>query len=254
MTESFEGLQPVSAGPGGSPRPEPIVAYLDARITLASARVLLPLCEIRALEMAEYCLLDVAQLAMDDPDAEMPWPLRGDRAMETAFVEGAKIGQRLRALQETVENRRAHALASAAQERSERAASFERTVPTADELLASLKSGHEVEVNGHSLSWDEDFEGLTGVNAYAMDYFWSHDMDLETVAAWRKDMLDGRLLGRCPPGDDDEDGDLAVDDWRRHIEESDGDDLWCFDVDGSPLFTLEAWWAANLAYDVFKGE
>jgi hypothetical protein len=254
MTESLEAAGSVRAAPVGSAKPGAIAFCLDARISLASARVLLPLFEDRALEMAEHGLLDVAQLAMDEPDAEMPWPLRGDCAMETAFEEGARIGRRLRALQARVQTRRAHALATAAQERGERAAAFERTVPTADELLASLKSGLEVEVNGHSLTWDDDFEGLAGVNAYAMDYFWSHDMDPESVAAWRRDMLAGQMLGRCPPGEDDDYGDLAADDWRRYIEETDGDDLWCFDVDGHLLFALEAWWAANLAYEVFKGK
>lgn len=174
----------------------------------------------------------VVDIAHGSPVVVVPWELRSEAALVFAFEEARNIGLQRRALEESRSARwaayeadregRRRLDAAVAKDRRHRA---EVLTPSAETMLAQLMAGESLALNGHSLSWDKPFGMLTGTNAYGHDYCWG-SITVESVKKWRAALLDGRILGRCPPGGDGDLNSMADVDEAEFAEDGPLEDLY----------------------------
>lgn len=193
-----------------SPMPQRTFSFLDARCQFALARVLLVVDRQRANRVAQQVWADVVDLAHGSELMEAPWQLQGERVLVKAFELGRELGQRHKPFLEAHDAQLLEwAATKHAQEEDARAArlEYEASAPSASALLASLRAGEQVELNGHSLEWDDEFETLAGSNPYGIDYYWG-DMTEESLSRWRALMLRGETIGASPPYAEADEDDL----------------------------------------------
>lgn len=188
--------------------PPEAVTYLDARCQFALAKALLSVDQARAHLLAELAFRAVVNMAHDETSSGIPWALRSEQPLSFAFTQARDIGERARPHEEA---RLARIAAFEAERERRRQRSeedrrqFEIETPSAEVMLAELQAGKQLDLNSHSLEWDEEMDMLAGDNAYGIEYFWGR-MTLASVARWRATMLDGRMIGECPPGGGEDDG------------------------------------------------
>jgi len=180
---------------------EPPIArtYLDSRCLFALAKALLTVDHVRAHFLAERAFRDVVNIAFGETAPGIPWELRSEQPLVFAFEKARDIGARQRPFEEA----RLASVAAAAVKRDHQRAQAENETPTAEAMFAELRAGNQLDLNGHSLEWDEEMDVLAGDNAYGIEYYWG-SMTLASVARWRAAMLAGNDIGPCPPGADDD--------------------------------------------------
>jgi len=193
-----------------APMPERSFSYLDARCQFALARVLLVVDRLRANRVAQQVWGDVVDMAHEVDAMESPWPLLGEPVLLKAFQLGLDLGRRQMLFREAGEARLVAWVANKqAQKEATLAAQLEdeAVAPSADSLLSRVRAGEPVELNGHSLEWDQEFEILAGTNPYGVDYYWG-EMTVESLSRWRALMLRGETIGASPPYAEADDDDL----------------------------------------------
>lgn len=195
---------------GCSPMPQRTFTFLDARCQFALARVLLVVDRSRANRVAQQVWADVVDLAHGSELMEAPWQLQGEQVLVKAFELGRELWQRHKPFVDAQDARLAEWAANKhAREEYARAVrlEYEASAPSASALLASLRAGEQVELNGHSLEWDDEFETLAGSNPYGIDYYWG-EMTEESLSRWRVLMLRGDTIGASPPYAEADEDDL----------------------------------------------
>lgn len=177
------------------PRP----SMLDLLGNMALARAISPNDQFGAFRIASEAFMAVAEAAFTDPDLPEtpPWPIRADQALLYAYEKSIQLRKQSNAKLDE------HAALNAGWECKRKALEVERAAElkkrmdseqSAESMLADLKAGKTLQRNGHSLSHDEDFDGLSGTNSYGHDYFAGQTV-LTTVIRWRKAMLACEVWG-----------------------------------------------------------
>lgn len=202
--------------------------YLDPRGKIAMARVMLGIDPKIAQRFAADAFREVVELAFSTENldhhlsAPAPWPIRCEPALVVAYCESLELARRQAEADARYDAASAVHRAEREQRQAQETASkvaFEAEVPTAQALLLKLQGGEGIELRGHSLEWDDEFECLAGTNAYGLDYYYG-SMTLNSVESWRSRLLAGEDLGDCPPGSDgpydDDDVRDGYENYQRH--------------------------------------
>lgn len=179
--------------------------FTQARWKLVGAKVEALFDKDSAAQRAEEVFHAVVWHAAlcDVPPTAVPWSLRSEPILVLAFMTGSLLcQQRIEIIRRNLDR--------LAQRKPDLECGVLDT-PSAENMLDALRAGQTLELNFHSLAFDEEFDVLAGTNAYGCDYYWGQ-MSLHSVSQWREKMLAGEDIGPVPSGShiddaDDDDGD-----------------------------------------------
>ena len=95
-----------------------------------------------------------------------------------------------------MEKRKSNAIEAQSQTRLRRDA-LAAVTPCALTMLECLRKGQTLDLNGHTLSYDQEMHELSGTNCYGIDYF-PGALTLLKVSVWRAAMLGEEVWGMSP--------------------------------------------------------
>lgn len=200
ITREDAGLRPLLVYSVVAPCYSVWARMLETRCRMALARTIATFDAQGGLRLAEQVFFDMV-IGLYDCDAALdgdtPWPVKSDPVLLFAYQRCAELRLEQQRFNEAAVASaavlEAAAIKKAAKHLKFKAAEDART-PNAQAMLDDLRAGKALQLNEHSLSFDGDFDALTGTNPYGSD-FYAGDMGLPAVNRWRVAMLAGCIWG-----------------------------------------------------------